>query len=329
MRTIPFSEGESPLVLVDLIHSTRVRDVVQSGYCTALKSDTLYDIQVMMKERHVGGVLITDKTGRRLLGILTVANIMKAFEDGTIQETAEHHMTKTVVTLDGEMPLSFAVEMFDKYSFNMLPVLNDEKLIAGVITPRDIIMYLLSSMNEEVAKLEESVKQAQSLIDKTAGADLDGFAQNKSRVLRYVTIRNDFNTAGKISNEIKTVLKEMGIDKKIIRRISVAAYELEINQVVHSYGGEMIFIITPEKVEILAHDKGPGIEDVDKAMQEGFSTATDWVRSLGFGAGMGLPNSKRVSDLFIINSAKGQPTDVRAVIFLDEKKKEEENRESL
>ena len=326
MRTIPFSEGKSPLVLVDLIHSTRVKDVVQSEYC------------------HVGGVLITDKTGKRLLGILTVANIMRAFEEGTIQETAGLHMTKNVVTLDAEMPLSFAVEMFDKYSFNMLPVLNDEKLIAGVITPRDIIMYLLSSMNEEVAKLEESVKQAleesvkqaQSLIDKTAGADLEGFAQNKSRVLRYVTIRNDFNTAGKISNEIKTVLKEMGIDKKTIRRISVAAYELEINQVVHSYGGEMIFIITPEKVEILAHDKGPGIEDVDKAMKEGFSTATDWVRSLGFGAGMGLPNSagmglpnsKRVSDLFIINSAKGQPTDVRAVIFLDDKNKEKDANES-
>ena len=214
MRTIPFSEGKSPLVLVDLIHSTRVKDVVQSEYCTAKKADTLYDIQVLMKEHHVGGVLITDKTGKRLLGILTVANIMRAFEEGTIQETAGLHMTKNVVTLDAEMPLSFAVEMFDKYSFNMLPVLNDEKLIAGVITPRDIIMYLLSSMNEEVAKLEESVRQAQSLIDKTAGADLEGFAQNKSRVLRYVTIRNDFNTAGKISNEIKTVLKNMGIDSE-------------------------------------------------------------------------------------------------------------------
>lgn len=324
MRTIPFSEGKSPLVLVDLIHSTRVKDVVQSEFCTARKSDSLYDIQVMMKENHVGGVLITDKTEKRLLGILTVANVMKAFESGTIHETAGEHMTKTVVTLDGEMPLSFAVEMFDKYSFNMLPVLDDAKLIAGVITPRDIIMYLLSSMNEEVAKLEDSVRQAQQLLDKTAGVDLEGFAQNKSRVLRYLTIRNDFNTAGRISNEIKTVLKEMGIEKKIIRRVSVVAYELEINQVVHSYGGEMIFIITPEKVEIFAHDKGPGIENVDDALREGFSTATDWVRSLGFGAGMGLPNSKRVSDLFIINSEKGKATDVRAVIFLNEKETEGE-----
>ena len=84
MRTIPFSEGKSPLVLVDLIHSTRVKDVVQSEYCTAKKADTLYDIQVLMKEHHVGGVLITDKTGKRLLGILTVANIMRAFEEGSL-----------------------------------------------------------------------------------------------------------------------------------------------------------------------------------------------------------------------------------------------------
>ncbi|MBN2619168.1 MAG: histidine kinase, partial [Spirochaetales bacterium] len=90
---------------------------------------------------------------------------------------------------------------------------------------------------------------------------------------------------------------------KFIRRVAVASYELEINQVVHSEGGTIKAIFDKDKITIIAKDRGPGIPDLDKALTEGFSTANDWIRSLGFGAGMGLPNSKRVSDDFLIESS--------------------------
>jgi anti-sigma regulatory factor (Ser/Thr protein kinase) len=114
--------------------------------------------------------------------------------------------------------------------------------------------------------------------------------------------------------EIKKALKKLNLDPKLVRRIAVASYELEINQVVHSYGGTLRCDILPDRVVITAKDTGPGIENVELALQEGWSTANEWIRSLGFGAGMGLSNTKRVSDDFFIESTVGSGTTVRSVI---------------
>jgi anti-sigma regulatory factor (Ser/Thr protein kinase) len=104
------------------------------------------------------------------------------------------------------------------------------------------------------------------------------------------------------------------VDRKTQRNASVASYELEMNIVNHSVGGRMIYHLTPGQVVIDAVDRGPGIPDLDKAMTEGFSTANDWIRSLGFGAGMGLPNTKRVSDEFAIESSAEKGTKVKVTI---------------
>jgi anti-sigma regulatory factor (Ser/Thr protein kinase) len=99
-----------------------------------------------------------------------------------------------------------------------------------------------------------------------------------------------------------------------VRRAAVASYELELNQVIHSEGGSISCVAGAGRIELAAEDRGPGIPDVEAAMTEGFSTANEWIRSLGFGAGMGLPNAKRVSDDFAIDSGPGRGTRVRVVI---------------
>jgi anti-sigma regulatory factor (Ser/Thr protein kinase) len=134
--------------------------------------------------------------------------------------------------------------------------------------------------------------------------------------------RYDFELAGRASTEIKKALKQRNFDPKIIRRIAIASYELEINLVVHSNGGALSCSILPDKVTITAADTGPGIADVNQALQEGWSTANEYVRSLGFGAGMGLANTKRVSDEFSINSALGLGTTVRSVVHVSSSKDE-------
>lgn len=121
---------------------------------------------------------------------------------------------------------------------------------------------------------------------------------------------------------LKKILKANGVDQAINRRVGIASYELEINQVVHSQGGIMRYTITPEKLIIEAIDTGPGLPDIEKALTEGFSTATDRIRSLGFGAGMGLPNTKRVSDLFHIESSMEKGTTVRVTFNLKGTNKE-------
>ena len=132
--------------------------------------------------------------------------------------------------------------------------------------------------------------------------------------LHYDVSGDDFTRAGEASGSVKKRLKSLGYNSDAIRRVAIAMYEAEINMVIHAEGGFCDVDIYPDKVEILLSDKGPGIPDVEKAMQEGFSTAPDNVRSLGFGAGMGLPNIKKYSDEMKIETTIGVGTNLYLTI---------------
>ncbi|MDD2574588.1 MAG: ATP-binding protein [Bacillota bacterium] len=134
--------------------------------------------------------------------------------------------------------------------------------------------------------------------------------------LNYSVNIEDFAKAGDISSNTKKVLKKLGIPSDITRRAAIVTYEAEMNIIIHSSGGEIIVNIDTAKIEIIARDYGPGIPDIDRAMQKGYSTASDHVRELGFGAGMGLPNMKRCSDGFLIESQKGKGTTVTSTIHI-------------
>ena len=121
---------------------------------------------------------------------------------------------------------------------------------------------------------------------------------------------SDFTSAGQASGRLKKNLRQLGIAPETIRRASIAMYEGEINMVIHAGGGKATVAVSEECIEITLADNGPGIKDIEQAMQEGFSTATDTVRSLGFGAGMGLPNMKRYSDEMTIDSTVGVGTTI-------------------
>ena len=122
--------------------------------------------------------------------------------------------------------------------------------------------------------------------------------------------KDDYDRAGMASSKIKKTLAQLGLDNGVIRRVAVAAYEAEINLVIHSDGGTMAVEIMPDKIEIDVEDQGPGIADVNKAMEEGFSTASVVAIEMGFGAGMGLPNMKKCADEFQIQSALGVGTKI-------------------
>ena len=134
--------------------------------------------------------------------------------------------------------------------------------------------------------------------------------------LHYEVSDEDFTRAGEASGAVKKRLKSLGFNPDAIRRVAIAMYEAEINMVIHADGGFCDIDIYPDRVEILMSDKGPGIPDVKKAMQEGFSTAPDNVRSLGFGAGMGLPNIKKYSDDMRIETTIGVGTNLYLTIIV-------------
>jgi len=133
--------------------------------------------------------------------------------------------------------------------------------------------------------------------------------------LNYDVPGDDFTRAGEASGDVKKKLKQLGYEPDAIRRTSIAMYEGEINMVIHANGGKATVDIEPDKIFILLVDLGPGIADVEQSMQAGFSTAPDTIRSLGFGAGMGLPNMKNYTDEMEISSVLDEGTTVQMVVY--------------
>ncbi len=134
--------------------------------------------------------------------------------------------------------------------------------------------------------------------------------------LKYIVSPDDFTRAGEASSDVKGKLKKMGIEPEIVRKVAIAMYEGEINMVIHANGGTIDVEITPSEITMVLADTGPGIKDIEQAMQEGFSTAPDNVRSLGFGAGMGLPNMKKYSDEMDIQTQIGVGTTVTMKVYI-------------
>lgn len=137
---------------------------------------------------------------------------------------------------------------------------------------------------------------------------------NNNLTFHFVVDGTDFTSAGQASMALKKNLRQLGLSPEIIRRASIAMYEGEINMVIHAGGGTADVLVSESSITITLTDHGPGIKDIEKAMQEGYSTAPDDVRSLGFGAGMGLPNMKRYSDRMEIKSTPGEGTTITMCI---------------
>jgi CBS domain-containing protein/anti-sigma regulatory factor (Ser/Thr protein kinase) len=278
---------------MELLQRLRVRDVMRDrNIISVTRADTIRSAQTLMRQNKISGVPILE--GKRLFGIVSVNDIIKALEGGWIDDPCQRHMATNLVVLEEDMPLAFAIKFFQNYTFGRFPVLNKNRDFVGIVSQRDLTRVLMKELTNEIAKLEGRA---------------DAFQETRSEgalpfysMRQFVVVRNDLQNAGKAANEIKKMLKDAGIDNKVVRRVAVAAYELEINICIHSLGGTLTFILDTGKATIIAKDKGPGIKDVEWACQDGTSTANDWIRSMGFGAGMGLANSKRVSDSFNINS---------------------------
>ncbi len=288
MQEIPINTYNSPNVILELIYRLKIKQVMTKDLVTATRDTKLREIQHIMREKQVTGLPIV--VGKRLIGIVSMDDIIQALDKGYIEDKAQDHMTRNLIVLEEDMPISFAISYFDRFSFHRFPVLNKHKELVGMITSRDITSTLLLEINHEIEELEKRTRTT-SLSSEMSG-----------EIHTYSIMKNDFENAGYASTEIKKRLKSANILPHIIRRAAIASYELEMNLVVHSDGGELIAEYSPQSLQITAQDRGPGISDVDSAMEPGWSTASEWIRSLGFGAGMGLPNVKSVADAFTIES---------------------------
>ena len=294
---LPGAKGE-PLVIMELLQRLRVKDVMRNrDIASVVRTDSMRYAQNLMKRHHISGVpVLKDK---RLFGIVSINDIIIALENGWIGDPCQKHMSTNLIVLEEDMPLAFAIKYFQNYTFGRFPVLNKDRDFVGIVSQRDVTRALMQELTNELARLEGKVVQPRAH-DPAAQAGEGTLPYYSMR--QFAVVHNDLSNAGKAANEIKKMMKEAGLDSKLIRRVAVAAYELEINICIHSVGGTLTFVLDTHEAQIIAKDRGPGIKDVEWALKDGTSTANDWIRSMGFGAGMGLANSRRVSDTFDIFS---------------------------
>ena len=292
---LPGTQGAGePLVVMELLQRLRVKDVMRKrDIASVVRTDSMRYAQNLMKRNHISGVPVLEDG--RLFGIVSINDIILALEGGWIGEPCQKHMSTNLVVLEADMPLAFAIKYFQNYTFGRFPVLDKNRNFVGIVSQRDVTRVLMQELTNELARLEGKAVVAQH--DAKSEGSLPYYSMRQ-----FVIVHNDLNNAGKAANEIKKMMKDAGINNKLIRRVAVAAYELEINICIHSVGGTLTFVLDDKEAQIVAKDRGPGIKDVEWALRDGTSTANDWIRSMGFGAGMGLSNSKRVSDTFDIIS---------------------------
>ena len=216
-------------------------------------------------------------------------------------------MTKNVISLEQNATLKDVIDLFEKYAYGRFPVIDRDYRLIGILTKNDVMMALLTKLglvylHDERRKevLESPEYFEKSLI---TGEKLDKSGADFFFPVDYT----DISLAGVGASRLKHFLLEQSVDEKTARRVAIATYEAETNVVIHSLSkGAIYCFIKPDRVIVRVEDTGKGIENLELAMREGFSTAPDHVRELGFGAGMGLANMKRYSDNMVIFSKSGE-----------------------
>jgi len=229
---------------------------------------------------------------------------------GEMDASIEEKMTKKVETLYADEPLVRAVSKFDRYGFGRFPVIDrDQGKLVGMLTKGDIIEGLLKRL--EIDYQEEEIHRYR------ASHIFEDIVADRTRLnFQYNIVGQDFNRAGESASALKKTLLRLGFQPQIVRRVAIAAYEAEMNIVIFTNGGQISARVQPERIKIEASDTGPGITDIERAMQPGFSTAPEWVQELGFGAGMGLSNIKKCVDKMTLTSQVGKGTDLQATIYI-------------
>lgn len=304
------NSGGSPTLQVartqELIYELKVGEAMTKPVLTVEPEHTMEDVRRILKERRVSGLPVTK--GGELAGIVSIEDLIRSLRQGNGWEPVKNWMSTSPMTLFADEPLVHAVQKFEQFGYGRFPVIDRKtRTLVGVLSKVDIIRCMLCRLQidleeQEVRRYKPSDWYAELVSDHT------------SLGLRYHVEGASFEKAGEASSRLKRNLHMLGLAPDAVRRITIASYEAEMNLVIFTAGGELAACIEPGKVTVTVLDQGPGIPDIERAMQPGYSTAPDWVRELGFGAGMGLPNIKNCSDELNLESKVGEGTKLQFAV---------------
>jgi CBS domain-containing protein/anti-sigma regulatory factor (Ser/Thr protein kinase) len=295
--------------LQELAYELKVAQAMTEEVITVSPSSTMAEFREVLRVNRISGTPVVEEG--RMVGVISVENLIKALAAGELDATVSDKMTAHPVTLYADEPLVHAVSKFSQLEFGRFPVVNREGDLVGVLTQGDIARAMLRRLEVDYHEEEIHRYRASHIFE-------DIISDEIALVLGYRVAAGDINRAGEASSGLKKTLGRLGIHPRVIRRVVVATYEAEMNVVIFTDGGEIVAEVRPDRIMIEVLDKGPGILDIERAMQPGFSTAPPWVQEMGFGAGMGLPNIQACADKMHLDSTVGVGTHLEIVIYLDE-----------
>lgn len=292
----------------ELVYELKIGDIMTRRLFTVTPATTMREAKGLLRDHRISGLPVL--LDSHLAGIVSIQDVIHALEHNDLDAPVSRYMTTLLHTI-GEHELAVrALNVFAHAGVGRLPVVDDAGQLVGIITPGDITSGVLKALEKAYDEAEIRRYRARHLFEDVA-------SDRTSLILRYEVPVRDFTRAGRASSQLKQTLNRLGIDPRIVRRVAIVSYEAEMNIVIHSSaGGNLAAEVNPELIAILAYDTGPGIPDVELAMQPGFSTAPDWIREMGFGAGMGLANIKACADEMHLNSWPLRGTRLEAVIHL-------------
>ena len=299
----------------ELTYELKIKEVMIKDIKTVNSAMSICSLGSFLKENRITGVPVINED--KLLGLISIEDYINCIKNQDRTAIIEDKMTTSIETLYADEPLVHAITKFDKFGFGRFPIISrkDNKLV-GIITKSDIIRGILKKLETAYHDEEERRYRASHIFN-------DIVADEVFFKFQYNVEGKNFDKAGEAATGLKKTLYRIGLSPEIVRRAAISTYEAEINIVAYTDGGQITAYLEPHQIRIVITDKGPGIPDVEKAMQPGFSTAPAWVRELGFGAGMGLPNIKKFTDKMILRSTITKGTRLVIIIKLSDYRNEE------
>ena len=284
----------------ELSYDLKIHEVMSKNLHTASPDISLSDVLKILRVNRISGVPVVED--EKLIGVISIEDIVRALQNNDLTETVGQYMTRELVTVSNFESIVKAMQTFAEKHVGRLPVIDEEKKLVGMITKGDITRGILVALQKDYKEEEVRRYRASHLFE-------DIISDRTTLVLRYNIKAQNFTLGGTASSNIKRALLRLGADAQIARRCGIAVYEAEMNLIIHTTrGGILKLEVEPHRITMSTTDDGPGIPDVNQVLQPGYSTATDQVREMGFGAGMGLVNIKRCVDSMELESTVGKGT---------------------
>jgi CBS domain-containing protein/anti-sigma regulatory factor (Ser/Thr protein kinase) len=307
-RTITDQQAQSITRVEELAYELRVNEVMTGDLKALAPGMPMSVVLDLFRSARISGAPVID--GGKVLGVISLEDLIRSLTDNDLDAPVETYMSRNVVVVHSSDPVVEALKLFVNTRHGRLPVLDDTDRPVGILTKGDITLGLLKALQRDYQGEEVRRYRASHLFE-------DIISDRTSLILRYTIQQGDFTKGGAASSFIKRALLRLGANPQIARRCAIAAYEAEMNLIIHTTNGGIIRVeIEPHQISLEAYDDGPGIADIDLAMRPGYSTATEEIRELGFGAGMGLVNIQRCVDSMKLESTFGKGTRLRMKLFL-------------